>query len=518
LYSMSDKPVYVLPEDSQRYMGKDAQRNNILAARIIAETIKTTLGPKGMDKMLVDKTGNIIVTNDGATILSEMNVQHPIAKMLVEIAQTQETEVGDGTTTAVMLAGKFLENAEKLLDQKIHPTIITKGYKIASERALEYLQELSVEISSEEELLRIAQTAMTGKGAEFSKEELSKLVVEAIKIVMEGGKVNLEDIKIEKEKGESIRDSELIKGIVIDKEKTSIDMPSKIENAKIALLDCPLEVKSLDRETRISINSPEQFQSFIAQEEELIREMVNKVIGSGANVVLCQKGIYALRRIPKSDLQKISRATGGKMISNIKELSEEELGFAGLVEEIKRGEESYTYITKCKNPKSVTILLRGGTEQVLDEIERAVRDALGDVSSVVKEQKVVAGGGAIEIELARKLKSFSHGMKGREQLAVQEFASALEFIPTTLAENAGLDPLDILTELRVSHEAGNKNHGINLFSERIEDSLIKGIIEPLKAKKQAIISASELAILVLRIDDVIASEKNSNKRNLQDYD
>ncbi len=529
---MADKPLYVLPEDSERYMGKDAQRNNILAAKIIAETIKTTLGPKGMDKMLVDRAGNIIVTNDGATILTEMDIKHPVARMLVDVAKTQDSEVGDGTTTSVMLAGKLLENAEKLLDQKIHPTIITRGYKIASEKALELLEELASEVSTEEELLKIAQTAMTGKGAEFVKEQLDGLVVEAIKSVLNNGKVDLEDIKIEKQKGESIKESELIKGIVLDKERTSIEMPERIENAKIALLDCALEIKNLDRETRISISSPEQLQSFMAQEEEFITKMINKIMESGANVVICQKGIddiaqfylakkgiYAIRRVAKTDMQKISRATGGKIISSLKDLSSTELGFAELVEEKKRGDDGFTYITGCNNPKSVTILLRGGTEHVADEIERAVRDALGDVSSVVRDQRIVAGGGAIEIEISKRLRIFAQTLKGREQIAVGEFASALEFIPTTLAENAGLDPLDILTELRVNHESGNKNFGLNLFSGRIEDTMIKGIIEPLKVKKQAISSASDVAIMILRIDDVIASRREQSKSSgIADYD
>ena len=527
---MADKQ-YIIPEDSERYMGKDAQRNNILAARIIAETVKTTLGPKGMDKMLVDKIGNIIVTNDGATILSEMDIKHPVAKMLVDVAKTQDSEIGDGTTTAVMIAGKLLENAEKLLDKKIHPTIICRGYKIAAEKSLEFLEELGSEISSEEELLKIAQTAMTGKGAEFVKEKLDGLVVEAIKSVLNDGKIDLEDIKIEKEKGGSIKDSELIKGIVLDKERTSIEMPSKILDAKIALLDCPLEIKSLDRETRISINSPEQLQSFMAQEEEFIIQMINKIKESEANVVVCQKGIddvaqfylakkgiYAVRRVPKTDLQKLARATGAKIISSLNDLNSEELGFAEVVEEKKRGDEGFTYITGCKNPKAVTILIKGGTEHVVDEIDRAIRDALGDVSAVIRDQKIVAGGGAIEIEIARRLRTFAQSLKGREQIAVEEFASALEFIPVTLAENAGLDPLDILTELRVNHESGNKNYGLNLFSGKIEDTINRGIIEPLSVKKQAINSASEVAIMILRIDDVIASVGDKSKQSgMMDY-
>jgi archaeal chaperonin len=529
---MADKPIYVLPEDSERYMGKDAQRNNIFAAKILAETVKTTLGPKGMDKMLVDRVGNIIVTNDGATILSEMDIKHPVAKMLVEVAKTQDAEVGDGTTTVVMLAGKLLENAEKLLDKKIHPTIITRGYKMAADKALDFLEELSSEVSSEEELLKIAQTAMTGKGAEFIKEHLDSLVVEAVKSVLNNGQIDLEDIKIEKQKGGAIKDSELVKGIVLDKERTSIEMPEKIINARIALLDCALEIKPLDRETRISINSPDQLQSFMVQEEELMTQMINKVIESNANVVICQKGIddiaqfylakkgiYALRRVAKSDMQKIARATGGKIVSSLRDISSSELGFAESIEGKKWGEEGLTYITGCKNPRAVTILVKGGTEHVIDEIGRAIRDALGDVSAVIRDQRIVAGGGAIEIELSRRLRLFAQTLKGREQIAVEEFASALEFIPVTLAENAGLDPLDLLTELRVNHESGNKNFGLNLFSGKVEDTMLKGIIEPLKIKKQAINSASEVAIMILRIDDVIASNnENSRTSNMAGYD
>ncbi|MEM4181956.1 MAG: thermosome subunit beta [Candidatus Pacearchaeota archaeon] len=524
---MVDKSDYVLPENSQRYVGKDAQRNNILAARIIAETVKTTLGPKGMDKMLVDSLGNITITNDGATILSEMDVQHPVAKMMVDLAKTQESEAGDGTTSAVMLVGKLLENAEKLLDKKIHPSIICNGYKLACDKAVEFLEELSFEISREEELLKIAQTAMTGKGAEFSKDKLAKIVVEAVKsVIRENNQLDLEDIKIEKQKGESVFESELVKGIVLDREKTSIDMPGKIENAKIAIFDCPLEVKSLDRETRISIDSPEKFRSFIEQEQEILLAIVNKIKEVGANVVFCQKGIddvvqfllakkgiYAVRRIPRSDIQRISKATGGKIVSKVEEITENDLGFAELVEEKKIGEDRVTYITGCKNPKSVSIVIKGGAEQVLEETERALRDALGDVACAVKEQKVVVGGGAIEAELARRLRNFSQKLGGREQLAVEEFANALEFIPITLAENAGLDPLDILTELKVAHDAGKVYFGLNLFSGEIEDCLEKGILEPLKVKRQAISSASDLAIMILRIDDVIASKPSRKSYN-----
>ncbi|MFZ5955311.1 MAG: thermosome subunit alpha [Nanoarchaeota archaeon] len=532
---MAEKPIYVSPEDVQRTLGRDAQRNNILAARILAETVKTTLGPKGMDKMLVDSTGNIIVTNDGVTILEEMEIEHPAAKMIVEIAKTQEGEVGDGTTTAVMLAGKLLENAERLLDQKIHPAVITKGYRLAAEKSQKILKELAIEVNSEEELLKIAQTAMTGKGAEYVKEKFDSIIVNSIKNIAENGKVNLDNIKIEKRKGQSIENTELIEGIVLDKERVSLDMPVKVSNAKIALIDAAIEIKSPERETKISISSPEQLQNFLNQEEEILREMVNKIRNVGANVVICQKGIdeiaqfyftklgiYALRRVARSDMQKLAKATNAKIVSNLKELNGNDLGFASVVEEVKEGEEAMTYVRGCKNPKAITILIRGGTEHVIDEIERALKDGLGDVAAVLKDSKIVAGGGAIEIELAKRLREFSKTLKGREQLAVDEFASALEFIPITLAENAGLDPLDVLTELKVKHESGNKNFGLNLFTEKIENTFDNGIIEPLKIKTQAITSASEVAIMILRIDDVIASGKSRqhspNMSAMKDYD
>ncbi len=533
---MTDKQV--IPEDVQRLLGRDAQRNNILAARIIAETVKTTLGPKGMDKMLVDSAGNITVTNDGVTILEQMDIEHPAAKMIVEIARTQEQEVGDGTTTAVMLAGKLLENAEKLLDNKIHPTIITKGYRLAADKAQQILKDLSVEINTEDELLKIAQTAMTGKGAEYVKEKFDDIIVSAIKLIAENGKVNLDDIKIEKQKGQSIEKTELISGIVLDKERVSMDMPIKIENARIALIDSALELKNLETQTRISITSPEQFQSFLNQEEEILKSMVEKVSQSGANVIICQKGIddiaqyylaklgiYALRRVAKSDMQKLSKATGARIVSNIKELTPSEIGYAAKVEEIRQGDEAMTYVTGCKNPKAITILIRGGTEHVLDEIERALKDALGDVAATLRDSKVVAGGGAVEIELSKRLKEYSQTLKGREQLAVEEFAKALEYIPFTLAENAGMDPIDALTELKVAHDSGHQNFGLNLFTGRVEDTLMKGIIEPLKIKTQAISSAAEVTIMILRIDDVIAAKRpNQNSMsprgmgNMADYE
>ena len=517
---MTDKPMVLMPEDIQRMMGKDAQRNNIWAAKMVADIVKTTLGPKGMDKMLVSPTGDIIVTNDGVTILREMQIEHPAAKMMVEIAKTQETEVGDGTTTAVMIAGKLLENAEKLLDKKIHPTVITKGYRMAADKSQEILNEIALKITpNDDDVLRqIAMTAMTGKGAEGEKEKFADIIVKAVKQIQDGGKIDLNDIKIEKAKGDGIKDTELISGIVFDKEKVSHDMPSKIISAKIALLDTPLEIKNPEIDTKISISTPEQLNGFLMQEEREIKSMIEKIKSSGANVVFCQKGIddfaqylltkekiYACRRISRSDMEKLSKATGAKIVNNLNELNSLELGKAETVEEVKHGDETFTYVRGCSNPKAMTILIHGGTGHVLDEIERAIKDGLGDVVCSIKSGLVVPGGGAIEIELARRLSEFSQGLPGREQLAVEEFASALEFIPTTLAENAGLDPIEVLTELKSKHDSGERNAGLNLFTNKVENVVQSRIIEPLKIKTQAISSATDVATMILRIDDVIAS-------------
>ncbi|HOR52040.1 MAG TPA: thermosome subunit alpha [Candidatus Pacearchaeota archaeon] len=518
---MTNKPITLMPEDIQRIIGKDAQRNNIAAAKLVAEIVKTTLGPRGMDKMLVSPLDDIIITNDGATILSEMQIEHPAAKMMVEIAKTQESEVGDGTTSAVMIAGKLLENAEKLLDKKIHPIVIVKGYRIAAEKAQDILKELSMEVDHKDEfvLKQIAMTAMTGKGAEDSKENLSDIVVKAVNQIEENGFVDLDNIKIEKARGEGIGDSELISGIVIDKGKITLDMPSYVKNARIALIDIPLELKSPELKTEVSISSPEQLQKFLLQEENSIKEIVNLVRESTANVVFCQKGvddfasfllarngIYVCRRVARSDMHKIAKATGAKIISNLNDLTQLELGSAESVENVKRGNDFYTYIQGCKNPKAVTILIHGGSDHVMDEIERAIDDGLGDVSCVLKSGLVVPGGGAIEMEVSRRLKQFGQTISGRERLAVEEFANALEFIPLTLAENAGLDPIDIITELRAKHDSGDKNAGLNLFENKVANVLEAKIIEPYNIKSQEIDSATEVANMILRIDDVIASK------------
>lgn len=526
---MSAKSFSFMPEDVQRLMGKDAQRDNILAAKLVAEVVKTTLGPKGMDKMLVSPTGEIIVTNDGVTIMNEMKIEHPVVKMMVEIARTQEFEVGDGTTTSVMLAGKLLENAEKLLDMKIHPTIITKGYKLAAEKCKEILEEISLKISpdnNEELLKQVAMTAMTGKGADNSKEKFAKIIVDAVKRVEVEGKIDSKDIKIEKLKGSGIDDTELILGVVLGKGRVSYDMPKVVRDAKIALVDFPLELRNFDMSTKISVGSPDQLQSFVSNEERNAKSIVNSVIDSGANVLFCQKGIddfskyllskegiYACSRVSKGDLENIAKATGGRIVNNFSDLSAFELGDAHIVESVNHGDNSFTYVKGCKNPKSVTILVKGGTGHVVDEIERALKDGIGDVICSSESGLVVAGGGAIEVEIAKRLREFARSLSsdmGREKLAVDEFASALEFIPVTLAENAGMDPIEVLTEIKSKHDSGERNAGLNLFTGKVENVLESRIIEPAKIKTQAINSASEVAVMVLRIDDVIASKSNKN--------
>ena len=521
------QPIFIMPEDSKRSSGRDAQRNNIMAAKLVAETVRTTLGPKGMDKMLVDSLGDVVVTNDGVTILEEMDIEHPAAKMIVEIAKTQEDEVGDGTTTAVVLAGELLKRAEDLLEQEIHPTILAKGYRLAAEKSQEILNKIAENVSKNEpEILKqISITAMTGKGAETSKEKLSELVVKAVNKVIEQeeGKlvIDSENIKLEKKVGASVEDTELIEGVVVDKERVHSGMPKSLKSPRIALIDSAIEIKSTETDAKISITDPEKMQAFIDMEESMLRKMVDKISASKANVVFCQKGIddmaqhflakkgiFAARRVKKSDMDQLARATGASIITNIDELTEKDLGTAGLVEEKKVGDEAMTYVNDCKEAKSVTILIRGGTEHVIDEVKRAMEDAIGDVIASLNNGKIVAGAGAPEMELARELRKFANSLSGREQLAVNAFADSIEVIPRTLAENAGLDPIDVLTALKAEHDRGNKWQGIDVFSGKTIDAWKAGIIEPLKIKTQAVSSASEVAIMILRIDDVIASSQD----------
>jgi len=518
------QPIFILPEGSQRTTGKDAQRTNIMAAKLVAETVRTTLGPKGMDKMLVDSLGDVVITNDGVTILEEMSIEHPSAKMIVEVAKTQEDEVGDGTTTAVVLVGELLKNAEKLLDENIHPTVIAKGFRIAAEKAQTILNNIAEDITEKDTVLlkNIAITAMTGKGAETAKENLGDICVKAVKQVMdkENDKITIdaENIKLEKKVGAGIEDTELIQGIVLDKERVHSGMPQLVKNAKILLVDSAIEVKSTETDAKIQITDPSQMQAFIDQEEKILREMVEKIAKSGANVIFCQKGIddiaqhflakkgiYATRRVKKSDMEKLARATGATIITNLDDITLSDLGKAGIVQEKKIGDEQMTYVEECKNPKAVTILVRGGTEHVVDEVKRALDDAIGDLAAALTTGKVVGGAGSTEVELSRNLRHFANSLSGREQLAVQAFADSVEIIPKTLAENAGLDSINILTELKAMHDKGKKWAGIDVFSGKVVDSWKANVIEPLKIKTQAVKSASEAAIMILRIDDVIAS-------------
>jgi thermosome len=527
---LGGQPVLILPEGTLRTTGKDAQRNNIAAAKAVADAVKTTLGPKGMDKMLVDSIGDIVITNDGVTILEEMEIEHPAAKMMVEVAKTQNEETGDGTTTSVILAGELLKNAEELLDQEVHPTVITKGFKIAKEEALKILDKLSKPVTLEdtEDLKKIAITAMSGKSVEKASPKLASLVVEAVRSVAEkkDGKivVDTDNIKRLKKHGASSEETELIRGIAIDKEVVHPGMPKAIKDAKIALLDVALEVKEPETDAQIRITSPEQMQAFLEQEQKMLKEMVEKIAATGANVVFCQKGIddvaqhylakkgiLACRRVKQSDMEALARATGGRIVSNLEDLTKEDLGYAKLVEEKKIGGEEVTFVTGCKDPKAVTILVRGSTEHVVDEVDRSIEDAIGAVASAVEVGKILPGAGAPEAEVSKQLKEFAEKFSGREQLAIKAFADALEIVPRTLAENAGLDPIDILVQLRAAHEQGKSTYGINIFEGRIEDAFEYGVVEPLKVKTQAIISAAEAAEMILRIDDVIAAGKLSKE-------
>ena len=528
--TLQGTPVLILKEGTQRTVGKDAQRMNIMAARVIAEGVRSTLGPKGMDKMLVDSLGDVVITNDGVTILKEIDVEHPAAKMVIEVAKTQDNEVGDGTTTAVVLAGELLKRAEELLDQDIHPTVIARGYRLAAAKALEVLDNVAIDIDVEDEetLRKIAATAITGKHSEFAIDHLSNLVVQAVRRVAEktekGYKVDEDNIKLEKRQGGSVPNTELVDGIVIDKEVVHAGMPKRVKDAKIAVLKAALEVKETETDAEIRITDPEQLQKFIEQEEAMIKEMVDKIAAAGANVVFCQKGIddlaqyylakskvLAVRRVKQSDIEKIAKATGARILTDLRDIKPEDLGEAELVEEKKVGDENMIFIRGCKNPKAVTILVRGGTEHIVDEVERSLTDAIKVVKAALESGKVVTGGGAPEIEVSLKLREWAPSLGGREQLAAEAFATSLEIIPRALAENSGLDPIDILVELKRAHEEGKSSYGVDVFAGKVEDMAEKGVLEPLKVKKQAISSATEVAIMILRIDDVIAAKGLESK-------
>ncbi len=522
---MAGQPIFILKEGSKRTRGRDAQSNNIMAAKAVAEAVRTTLGPKGMDKMLVDSMGDVVITNDGATILKEMDIEHPAAKMVVEVSKTQDEEVGDGTTSAAVVAGQLLSKAEDLIEQEIHPTIIASGYRLAADKAVEVLNSLAmtVELSNRNLLISIAETAMTGKGAESSKKLLSAIAVDAVTSVVDtNGKntVDKDNINVVKKVGGKVEDSELIRGMIIDKERIHPNMPEKVKDAKIILLNSAIELKDTEVDAEISITSPDQLQSFLDQEEQMLKKIVQKVISSGANAVFCQKGIedlaqhylakagiFAVRRVKKSDMEKLARATGGKLITNMDEITPEDLGYAGLVEEKKVGGDSMTFVTGCDNPKAVTILLRGGTEHVVDSIDSALEDALRVVGVAIEDEKLVAGGGSPEVEVALRLQEYAATLEGREQLAVKAYAEALEIIPRTLAENAGLDPIDMLMELRSQHEKGVKTAGLNVFEGKVVDMWEDFVVEPLRVKTQVINAATESAVMILRIDDIIASTR-----------
>jgi thermosome len=526
---MATKPILILPEGATRLVGRDARRMNIAAAKIVAEAVRTTLGPRGMDKMMVDTLGDVTVTNDGVTILKEMDVEHPAAKMMVEVAKTMDEEVKDGTTTAVVVAGALLHQAEKLLDQGIHPMIIVTGYRMAADKAREILEELAEKTSIEDDqtLKKIAMTSMTGKKSEGAREKLAELAVEAIRKVADkvDGKyrVDLDHVGIEKKAGGSMEDSQIVNGLILDKERVHPGMPEVVKNAKIALLDLPLEIKKTETDAEIRVTRPEQLRAFLDQEEKMLKEMVDKIASVGANVVFCQKGIddlaqhylakakiLAARRVKKSDMEKLSRATGGKIVTSLEDLTPAELGRAGVVEERKIGDKKFIFVRDCENPKAVGILVRGGSEHVTDEIERGLTDALGVVAAAVEDNRYVYGGGAPEMALATRLRDYADTVGGREALAIKAFADALEIIPKTLAENAGMDSVDILVELRARHsKPDGKYYGVDVYSGKIEDMRKLGVCEPLRVKTQAIKSAAEAAIMILRIDDVIAAAKKS---------
>jgi len=526
---LGGQPIFIMKEGTERTRGKDAMQNNIAAAKVIAEAVRTSLGPRGMDKMLVDQFGDVVITNDGATILKEIDVQHPAAKMMVEVAKTQDSEVGDGTTTSVILAGELLKRAEKLLAQKIHPTVITEGFRKAADKAVEILDSISVKsgIDDKKGLKDAAMTCMSSKIVVESKDMLADICIGAIEAVAEkeNGKwtADIEKVQIQKKEGDMIDDTSLIKGIILDKEVVSPGMPKSVKDAKILLIQSAIEIEKTEFDAKLQITSPEQIQQFLDEEEKMLRTMVDKIVNSGANVVICQKGIddmaqhflaranvMAVRRVKKSDLEKLSSATGAMIITNLDDISPDTIGYAGLVEERKIMNDSWIFIEECKDPKSVVILIRGGTELIIDEVDRALHDALCVVRDVVEDEKIVGGGGAPEIETAIQLRKFASTLGGREQLAVEVFADSLDIIPKTLAENAGLDQIDVLMQLRAAHQAGDKFAGTDLETGNVIKNMMEiGVVEPTAVKVQAIKSSTEATSMILRIDDVIAGVKSA---------
>lgn len=530
---------HILEQGTSRNQGQTAQRMNILAAKLVGETVRTTLGPQGMDKMIVDALGEVIITNDGATILKEMNIEHPTAKMVVEIAKTQEEEVGDGTTTAVVLAGELIHQAELLLEQNVHPTSIIKGFQTANIEAQKKLHSIGKKITNKDTAIleKLSMTAMTGKVAEQAKDHLSKIVVKAIKQISKNSKdsknpnnININNISIQKKVGANVSQTELISGLVLDKQKIHNNMPSEINQAKIALIDSPLELQQTDTDAKISITDPSKLQEFLDMEEQMLKKLVDKITSTGANVVFCQKGVdeivqyllaqkgvYACRRVKKSDMEKIAQATGASIITTTNDLSASKLGKAGSVVQEKIGDEYMTFIRNCTSSQTATILVRANTEHIADEIKRAIEDSIGNVASAIRAQKIVGGAGAVEIELSSHIQKFAQKFSGKEQLAIQGFAKAMEVIPQTLAENAGLDPIDCIADLKSHHDKKRVWAGLDVYSGRIFNAIKAGVVEPLLVKTQAISSASDVAIMILRIDDVIiAAPQAPMRQNPQD--
>ena len=523
---MSEIPVLILKEGTSRSRGRDAQRSNIMAAKVLAETVRSTIGPRGMDKMMVGSIGDIVITNDGATIMKEMDVQNPAAKMLVEVAKTQDQEVGDGTTTAVVLAGELLSGAESLLDREVHPNVIIDGYRAAADKAQEILDDIAVTIKPDDdvELNRIALTSLNTKGIFGSQEHFADLAVKAVKQVMEksGTKItaDIDMVKVMKKHGLSLSDTELVNGIVIDKEVSHSQMPKSVIGARIALLNAKLEIEKTEMDAKININKPEEMQLFLDEEENLVKEMAEEVAATGANVlftekgaddqalaILAKKGILTVKNVSSGDMEKLAKATGGVVVGTLKDLSKSSLGQAKRVEEVRIGDDKLVYVREAKNPKAVTIMIRGGSEHVVDEAERSLHDALCVVRNALEDGKIVAGGGAPEAELSKRLKDYGRKVGGREQLAVTAFAEALEAIPVAIAQNAGLDPINVMVELRAKHgNVQNKWYGVNVYTGKAEDMWKLNVVEPLRVKKQVIRSAVEAVTMLLRVDDVIAGK------------
>jgi thermosome len=522
-------PVMVLKEGSQRTTGADARRSNIMAAKVIAEILSTSLGPRGMDKMLIDAFGDVTITGDGAAILKEMEVQHPAAKLLIEVAKAQDAEVGDGTTTAVVVAGKLLELAEELLDEGIHPTIIIDGYKKAMDYAIQVADEIAqpINVDDKNQLVTVAMNALSSKIVAEARDYLARVAVDASTIAVEkvNGKYNLDLdwVKLEKKKGQSLAETQLIQGIVLDKEVVHPGMPKRVVNAKIAVLDAPLEIEKPEWTTKISVSSPTQIKAFLEEESNILKSYVDKLAEVGANVVITQKGIdevaqhylakkgiMAVRRVKRSDIEKLAKATGAKIVTSIKDIKPEDLGTAGLVEERKVGEEKMVFVEQCPNPRAVTILIRGAADRVLDEAERSMQDALHVIRDLYREPKIVPGGGAFEIEIARRLREWGRKLPGKEQLSVLKFAEALEHVPTILALTAGLDPVDAIAELRRRHDSGEVDAGVDVLNGKVANMLKLNIVDPLLVKKQVIRSAAEAAIMILRIDDIVAAAQTKS--------